>query len=162
MLQVEAAASVDLLTSMWTAVVRTRPFPPEWEEAIICPIFRKGLESNPENYRPVCLFLHAQNAIDTVILSILNEQFTPAASQFRFHGGIAVTQALLQTEDNAQAGIHHAAVLDLEKLYNKVDWKLLMDFTRKWVDKKRRPIWFSRCCYLCEYARAATLIITRP
>lgn len=61
------------------------------------------------------------------MLSKLDEQYTPATSQFGFQGGVLVTQALLQAEYNAKKVMNHAAVLDLEKAYHKVDRKTLLE-----------------------------------
>lgn len=72
--------------------------------------------------------------METVILSILKEHCTPVESQFRFEGGIAVAQALLQAKDNAQAGMNYLAVFDLQKMYDKVVRMLLLEVMRKWVE----------------------------
>lgn len=88
-------------------------FPEQWSSFIICPLYKKGLQCDPAIYRPVCLFSHVRNTVDTAVLMILNEQFTPSESQFGFQVGVTITQALLQDEDNAGTGMmRHAAVLD--------------------------------------------------
>lgn len=72
--------------------------------------------------------------IDTALLSILNEQYTPPESQFVFQEVVAVTQALLQAEDNAGTGMRPTAVLDLEKAYDRVDRRLLLGIMKEWID----------------------------
>lgn len=56
-------------------------------------------------------------------------------SQFGFQTGIAVTQALLQPEENARVEMTRAAVLDLEKAYDKVDRALLLEIMKELVDE---------------------------
>lgn len=67
---------------------------------------------------------------------MINEKFIQAPSQFGFQSGIAVTQALLQGEDNARAGMHHEAVLDEEKACDKVEGKLILEVVTQWLDKR--------------------------
>lgn len=74
--------------------------------------------------------------VDTAILSIMSSKFTPAPMQFGFQDGIAVTQALLQAEDNAKKGMHHAGALDLEKAYDKVERHKLLEVMKQWVDNE--------------------------
>lgn len=53
---------------------------------------------------------------------------------------IATTQAPLQAEENAKAGIPHEAVLDMEKAYEKVDPQLLLELIPLDVDHKASPV----------------------
>lgn len=134
MLQVETAVCADLLTAWWTAIGRTRVFPEQWSRGTICPLLKKGLQSDPDNYRPVLLLSHIRKTVDTAVLTNINEQFTPSSSQFGFQSGITLAQALLQEEENAKGGMTLTAILDLEKAYDKVDLNLLLDVTANWLD----------------------------
>lgn len=82
----------------------------------------------------MCLLSHVRKTVDTAVLSAVNEQFITANAQFGFESGVAITQALLHAEDNAKRGLQHAAVLDLEKAYDKVDRHTLLKASEKWLD----------------------------
>lgn len=58
MLQANPTESAKLLAEWFTEVGRTGQFPNEWKEGIICPIYKKGPQNLPENYRLVCLLSH--------------------------------------------------------------------------------------------------------
>lgn len=67
----------------------------------------------------------------------MNEQFTPSIPPFCFQEGVAITQALLQADDYAKAGLRHAAVLHQEKGYDKLNRKLQPELMNEWIDPVR-------------------------
>lgn len=103
---------------------------------MICPLYETGSQKDPANDRPVCLISHIKKIDNTAVLSILNEQFTTARSKFGLEHGSAVTEALLQVQENAGQGRHHAAVLDLEKAYDKVEKRELLKLFRERADER--------------------------
>lgn len=68
MLMAASALSSDLLTSWWSAVGRTEVFPDERSEGVICPLFKKGSQREPANYRPECLLSHVRKIVDPAVL----------------------------------------------------------------------------------------------
>lgn len=121
MFQVAPAICARILTYWLTMIGRLCIFRSKWAEVMLCPLCKKGDQADQANYRPVCLLSHARKLIDTAILSIVSEQFSPAAAQFCFQASISVHQALLCAQANGDRGIHHVLVLDLENSYDKVD-----------------------------------------
>lgn len=115
MMQIDPDECAKLLAAWWATVVRSGQFPQEWAEGLLCPIYRKGPQDKAESYRPVCVLSHTRKVVDIVMLAAINDRFTPAQSQFGFQKGVAITQELLQANDNAINGLQHAAILDLEK-----------------------------------------------
>lgn len=91
-------------------------------------------------YHPVCLLSHRGKSIGTAILSILNEQFRPAKSQFRFQERISMTQASLQAQENAGSWMKHVAVLDLEKSCDKIDRQLLLHVMHEVIDDETKKM----------------------
>lgn len=75
-----------------------------------------------------------RETIHSAVLMRLNEQFTPAVSQFGFQEGISISQALLQVNDNTKQVLVHSAILGLEKASDKVDRGLLLDLIGQCMD----------------------------
>lgn len=113
---------------------RVGQLPQQWEEGLVCPIYKKCPQEDPASYRSVCLLSHTRKVVDMAILYTVNETFEPAECQFVFRGGISVMQALLQADYNATQGIEHKAVLDLEKAYDKVDRHTLLEVAKEWLE----------------------------
>lgn len=86
-----------------------------------------------KNYRPLCLLSHTRKTIDSAILMKTNEKFTHTRSQFRFQSSISFKQALITVDHNARRGLSHMAVLDLEKAYDRVDRRKLLQVAGKWL-----------------------------
>lgn len=101
----------------------------------MCPLFKEGVEQDPSNYRLVCLLSHVRKAIDTMVLGEINESYTPSMSQFGFQRGISVSQALFQSDSKDKKEMTYTAVLDLEKEYDKVDCKDLLEITKEWLSE---------------------------
>lgn len=87
---------------------------------------KKGAQDDPANYRPVCLISHTRKVIEGAILPIVIERSTHMREKFGFQVGISVQNAILKVQHNAEQGLHHTAVLDLEKAYDKVDKQKLL------------------------------------
>lgn len=69
MLQSEADVWARFLTCWWGTVGRLAFFPNFWSESTLSPIFKKGDQSNPENYRPVSVLSHVRKKINATILT---------------------------------------------------------------------------------------------
>lgn len=113
---------------------RTAVCPQEWEDWVICPLYKVGPQSDPVEYRPVCFLSHIRKFIDAAMLSVLNELFTPSITQFGFLEGLSVRQALFEAKYNAKAGLRHAAVPELGKRYGKLDSKIFLELMKEWID----------------------------
>lgn len=50
-----------------------------------------------------------------------------------FYGEVTATKALIQAKDRAKRGINHAAVCELEKAYEKLDRKSLLETVAEWA-----------------------------
>lgn len=140
MLHVDPKMCADLLATWWTTVGLTGMFPEQLSRGTICPLYKKGPQNEPAKYRPVCLLSRIRKTVDAAVVTKLNDQYTPSSSLFRFQAGVAIAQDLLQVEDNANRGLTHVAVLDLEKAYDKVDRHLLLNVVAKWPDMDKKAM----------------------
>lgn len=89
------------------------------EVAIINPLFKEGHAHDLTKYLLVCLLSHIRKAVDTVTLSLINEQETSARSLFGFQKVIAIIYSLLEADQDFQGSMRHFAVVDLEKEWGK-------------------------------------------
>lgn len=69
---------------------------------------KKAAQNDPENYLPVCLLSHVRKSIDAPVILNLNEQYVAASSQFGFQ----------------------------EKLYGKVDRRMLLEIMKAWWEEE--------------------------
>lgn len=99
----------------------------------IFPMYKKGDQSRPENYRPLCLLSHTRKIIYSAVLIGVNRSYTPTRSQFGFQTVMSVQQALLAADYNARMGIAHMAVLELYNAYDRVDRRKLLHLATKWL-----------------------------
>lgn len=126
MLQADQAVCADFPTARRLAIGRTGVFPEQWSQGTICRLYKKGSQSDPANYIPVCPLSHIWKTVDRAVLATLNDQLCLSPSQFGFQAGDTIAQDLLEAEDNAKGGMRHADILDLEKPADKVERHLLM------------------------------------
>lgn len=90
------------------------------------PLYKKGNQSDPANYRPLSIISHVRKAIDATILTYVCEKFTTVLLQFGFQPCTLVQQVILQAQANTQRGPALAVVLDLVNAYDKVDLRKLI------------------------------------
>lgn len=117
-------------------VVRTGQFPIQWVRGVS----KEGPKQDPANYLSVCVLSNVRKAVDAAFLPMMNGHFVPARSQFGFQQWIAVTQALLWDVDNARKSMCHAAVFDLDKAYDKVERRLILQVVTKWLHARTTSI----------------------
>lgn len=62
------------LTKIYTACIDLSYFPTEWKKAKIIPLFKKGVKSNPANYRPISLVNNLGKVLEKFIQRQLNAE----------------------------------------------------------------------------------------
>lgn len=117
MLQAEPEVWENILTCWRGTVGRLAIFADVWGKATISPLYKKGDQTDPANYRPVSVLSHVRKSTDATILTYVCESFIQSRSHFSFQSGISIQQVTLQSQANADHGLHHVAVLDLAKTY---------------------------------------------
>jgi len=70
MLKVGGALVVNFLTKLFNTIFDKCMYPSEWAKAIVVPIFKKGNQENPDNYRPISLL----SIISKCYTSVLNKR----------------------------------------------------------------------------------------
>ena len=61
------------LTEMFRTSMETGDIPPEWKMADVVPIFKKGLKSDPNNYRPVSLTSTIGKLLETLVRNAIQD-----------------------------------------------------------------------------------------
>ena len=130
---------IPLLTSLFKIYIRTACIPSMWNQAIICPIPKKGDLTKIENYRPISLTEIPRKIFEVTILkTFLNsfiEPLSPAQGGFRT-GRSTIDQAACLHEAiqqrNKQLG-HYPVVayMDIKAAYDSVDRTILWSKMRK-------------------------------
>lgn len=88
---------------IFTKLLNTGQVPSAWKSSNIVPIFRKGLHSDPLNYRPVSLTSICCKMLERIIVEQLNlyldNNLILSDAQFGFRAGRSVKDQLLLTYD---------------------------------------------------------------
>ena len=127
--------------------------PSSWTHAIVCPIYKKGKKSLPENYRPVSLTAIPCKLFEHIIVSQiwahLNEHNIITSNQHGFRAGMSCETQLIEVlEDwtnvmNKGSGQVDAIVLDFSKAFDMVPHRRLLQKlnsygisgnTSKWIN----------------------------
>ena len=66
---------VDVYQILFQASVKQGTVPPDWKEANIVPLFKKGDKSKPENYRPISLTSLSCKLLEHVVHSNVMRHF---------------------------------------------------------------------------------------
>ena len=122
------------LTTIFQSSLATGLVPADWKDAHVTPIYKKGEQYDPANYRPVSLTCVACKLMEHVVVSAMMQHFDAhnvlADNQHGFRRGRSCeTQLLGLTEElmsNLEGGKQtDVLVLDLAKAFDRVNHSLL-------------------------------------
>lgn len=106
------------------------------EIAKVIPIFKKGDDGTPENYRPISLLPEINRLLERVIEKLirhfLNSSNCLSGNQFGLREGHSTKFALLDTENSIGSQLENGKTvpglyLDLKKAFDSVDHSILLD-----------------------------------
>lgn len=121
--------------------IRSGSLPDEWKLANVTPIFKKGKRCEANNYRPVSLTCIICKILESIIRDNLLNHFLRNHlfndKQYGFIKGRSTTMQLLKvldiwTKQLESGGQIDVVYTDLEKAFDKVPHKLLIDKLRKY------------------------------
>ena len=131
-----AAESLSLpLSMLFSLSFSSGTIPTSWAEANVTPIFKKGLKSNPANYRPISLTSVPckimEKIVTKTIKSYLNKHDLITPCQHGFVSKKACVTNLLETYDilttnKLNKKCSDMVLLDFAKAFDKVPHKLLL------------------------------------
>ena len=113
--------------------------PKKWKSSMVIPIYKKGLRSDPLNYRPISLNPIPCKIMERIIVkslySFLDDHLLLDNNQFGFRSGRSVTDQLLLTYDHVTSMYDQGHTVDLilfdyAKAFDKVHFLTLLDKLR--------------------------------
>ena len=126
---------------LWQDSYDGSTIPPKLKEQFICPIFKKGDRSLPENYRPVALTSHLSKTFERVVRDRLTEFLEKyelhCNTQHGFRKGRSTMTHLLAHVDRvlknlAEGNEVDVLYLDFQKAFDRVDTRVLLKKLHKY------------------------------
>ena len=104
------------LTEMFRTSIETGDIPPEWKMADIVPIFKKGLKSDPNNYRPVSLTSTIGKLLETLVRNAIQDHLVcnklMCDEQHGFRSGRSCCTQLLEVINDWSQAIDDGDTVD--------------------------------------------------
>ena len=104
------------LTEMFRTSIETGDIPPEWKMADIVPIFKKGLKSDPNNYRPVSLTSTIGKLLETLVRNAIQDHLVcnklMCDEQHGFRSGRSCSTQLLEVINDWSQAIDDGDTVD--------------------------------------------------
>ena len=123
-----------ILTMIYRVSLRTGKVPSDWRQALVTPLFKKGEQYEPINYRPVSLTSIPCKLLEHIIVSNMMKHFDDqnilCNQQHGFRRGRSCETQLLEFVEEVSAGLDNGfstevVVLDFAKAFDRVNHSLL-------------------------------------
>ena len=156
-----AASIVDLLFPPFFQSLFSRGYivyPNDWRVAKLTPLFKKGLKSDPNNYRPISVIPVVSNIFEKIVYNqlynYLDDNKSLLGCQSRFHSLHSTLTPLLEAADawsvNTDNGLNGIVFIDLTKAFDTIDHEIILQkmsylgvdqaavkwFVLKWLNPK--------------------------
>ena len=82
-----SSGQAPLLTELWCGIAKEGAMPRFLNDALICPIHKKGDTNNPANFRPISLLNTAVKIFETAVLDKYRETFNGEVRNIRIQKG---------------------------------------------------------------------------
>ena len=135
LLKMAASIIAPSLTSIFSKSILTGLYPNDWKAAKVTPLLKKGIKSDPNNYRPISVIPVVSKVFEKIVYSQLyhyldsNKLLLGCQSGFRsLHSTLT---ALLEATDawsvNIDNGLLNGVVfIDLTKAFDTIDHKIIL------------------------------------
>lgn len=128
MLQTAPVLFERVLTKLWEVVSSVLMVHREWTTGVLVPLHKKGTQSDPAKYRPLCMLSHVRKILEQALTAELETVMSTDRIQYGFQNNLITLQAALYITAAVEAEIGQLlSVLDQTKAYNIVIRKLLVD-----------------------------------
>ena len=135
LLKMAASIIAPSLTSIFSKSILTGIYPNDWKAAKVTPLLKKGIKSDPNNYRPISVIPVVSKVFEKIVYNQLyyhldsNKLLLGCQSGFRsLHSTLT---ALLEATDawsvNIDNGLLNGVVfIDLTKAFDTIDHKIIL------------------------------------
>lgn len=120
MWQVAAAEVTEVITELWRKCGEIGYTPKLWRRATVVPVFKKGEQDDPGNYRPISLLSHVRKVVEKAIDRGIRRVYRFHHLQLGFRPCVGTDVAVVRTVASMQEESPWAAVLDLKAAYDTV------------------------------------------
>ena len=142
-----------MYTHIFTQSYELGQLPTSWKSATICPIFKKGKRSLPENYRPVSLTAIPCKIFEHILVSQswnhFNKYYIITSKQHGFRKGMSCETQLVEaihdwtTILNKGQGPVYVIFLDFSKAFDTVPHQRLLQKLSKYEIRNHTLNWIS-------------------
>ena len=124
------------LCFMMNAFIEEGKFPEHLKQAHVIPIYKKGDNEDPDNYRPISITSSFAKVFEQILREQMNEYLERnnllGPLQFGFRAKYSTTDALLYATENIRKNLNDnqstaAAFLDLSKAFDSMSHEILLE-----------------------------------
>ena len=124
----------EVLTHIFNNCISDGYFPFELKEGCITPIYKGGIKTELNNYRPVCSLLSFSKILERIIydrmITYIEKNNILSKTQYGFRKGLSTENAIINFIDKIHTGLENrqftaAIFMDLSKAFDVLDHKIL-------------------------------------
>lgn len=134
-LEIEPDLTAKFLGKLWERCGHTKKLIKDWETAEMVPIFKKGDDRDPRNYRPIALLSHARKFIEAGLSTEIRKVYSFDHTQLVFQTQTGTETAIIRHIAHAEK-YPYTAILDRKSAYDSVPRQKLIQTLRE-----RTPDW---------------------
>ena len=151
-LKLAANVVVPSLTLIFNQSIISGVFPREWQSARVTPIIKKGIKTDPENYRPISVLPVVAKIFEKLVFNqfyeYLNNNSLLTSCQSGFRSLHSTLTALLEATDNWSVNIDNGFLngvifIDLKKAFDTIDHDIVLRKLRCYGADETALKWFN-------------------
>ena len=135
LLKMAASIVAPSLTAIFTKSIITGVYPTEWKMARVTPVFKKGVKSNLNNYRPISVIPVVSKVFEKIVYDqlyqYLNDNQLLSSCQSGFRSLHSTLTALLEATNSWSVNIDNGFLngvvfIDLKKAFDTIDHEIIL------------------------------------
>ena len=151
-IKISSSIMAPIFTSIYNESINTGVVPNVLKISRITPIYKNGLETDPNNFRPISILSPFAKVLERLIYNQLECFLTKNKLifdyQFGFRKGHSTEQAILEITDRLKSEIDNKKItcglfLDFSKAFDTVDYEILLAKLYKYGIRGTPLTWFS-------------------